>query len=66
MTDQEAERWNARYGKFYLSRYSPAQMKHIRVGGTYTDIRLALAAAARADKRNGTWMTFIDADQPNA
>ena len=60
MTEQEADRWNAKYPRFYLSRYSRHQGKSILLGKGYADIRTALKAAARADARNPEHMTFID------
>lgn len=60
MTDTEAARWNAKYPRFYLSRYSGNQGKYLLVGKGYTDIRAALKAAALADTRNPKYMTFID------
>jgi hypothetical protein len=58
----EAAYWNSRYPLFYLTRYSDAQKKYIRVGRPRPDIRAALKAATKADARNPKWWTFIDVD----
>jgi hypothetical protein len=60
MTEQEAARWNAKYPRFFLSRYSKNQSKHILIGKGYADIRDALKAAFRADARNPNQFTFVD------
>lgn len=60
MTEAEAARLNAKYPAFYLSRFSKVHGRYVASGKPYADIRDALAAAARCDKRNPEYMTFID------
>jgi hypothetical protein len=60
MTEQEAARLNAKYPRFYLSRWSKSQGRHICVGKGYADIRNALKAAFAADARKPGSFTFID------
>lgn len=51
MTDQEAARLNAKFPRFFLSRYSNNQGRHILVGKGFPEIRDALKAAS--DRRRG-------------
>ena len=66
MSEQEAARWNGKYRRFYLSRFSKNRGCHILVGKGYEDIRDALKAAFRADTRSPGAFHFIDVKTEDA
>lgn len=66
MTEPEAARWNIKYRRFYLSRYSKNRSRYILIGKGYADIRDALKAASMADVRTPGWFTFVDVKPEDA
>jgi hypothetical protein len=68
MTQQEADRLNAKYPAFYLTRYNPRTGNIIQVGKPRRTIQQALADAARIDNRGRhlrSHLTFVDIAPPS-
>ena len=64
MSALEAERLNAKYSEFYLTRWSPRTYRFKQVGKPRRTIQEATKAAMMMDAKDGHWMTFIDVVKP--
>ena len=57
---------NAKYGKFWVVVYSPAQIRFIASGKSFPTIEKALKACAKREKANPTKIYGVDVKVPNA
>jgi hypothetical protein len=65
-TRAEADRWNAKYSQFYVTRWSEKSGRFVMIGRPHKTYEAAMAASWRHDSKHGPMSSFVDVVRPTA